>query len=376
MFNKIILFSHNDLDGYACNVVVRTYAELLRKLGVVIPVIENNCDYSTIDTVIESTLETLELEELQNSLFIVSDISWKSPKLTNYLKNMNYFVFADHHKSSESLALEIEEVTGRRIAFCKEGAWCGACRLLECLDQLLSDNGYTFGKLEDPYCYENCGVLGRLGSFLNLVNEWDLWLWANDPKIANQRSAYNLLNQPSPKLNEFLSFCTDTENPSFVDMILDLVLKGISFGTDLNRLYEDFNTFTHDWMSRSATVLEIYSRQYRRIALKMPDGKKDVDTLCFTCPYGYKNKSLLSMLAHIRTRDLSRRDFDCLMVYENGSKSISLRYPEGNLDLSEVAKQNKLASGPMGGGHLKQAGFPVDTYTMTEILDRKKIYTL
>jgi oligoribonuclease NrnB/cAMP/cGMP phosphodiesterase (DHH superfamily) len=372
MFKKIIQFSHNDLDGYGCNVVTRVVSKLLEDKGLNISVENHNCDYDSIDEIIKNSFRMVFDHEFDETLFIVSDISWKSKEVTELLKGVKYFVYADHHRTAEPLAKEIGKYDTKagRISMCVEGGWCGAARLLDCLDILCYDNGLNIRETE-----KEVGTIDRLEDFVNIVNNWDLWLWANDPKVNEMRSALNLLNQTPAKLNAFLDFfsqsVTGEDVHLFGDYMVNLITHPIeaTFEKDLSRLFSDTSNFS-DYISRQAVQIEIACRQYQRVQLPMPSGP-DIETVCFQIPTGLRHKSLVSMLAHNKTEGI--KDFDCIMIYEKGSNRISLRYPKDDLDLSFVAKCNELASDNTGGGHPNAAGFPVNPNDFDKILMNKKI---
>ena len=369
MFNKIIQFTHNDLDGYACTVVAKAFARLVEEqTGVKIPVESYNCDYSSIDSTIVEKMESLEKSELEGTLFIVSDISWKSMLVTSLLSNTEWFVFADHHKSSEYLAQEMSKLDklGKRMSVSIEGKWCGAYKLYDCLSTILPENGI---KLQLDMC-------DRLEDFLEIVNSWDLWLWAEDTKVVNQKSAFNLLNQKAPKLNAFLDFFSKyLKGSEFVDRMVDLICNPIerSFKNDLNRLYTDTEGF-QEYLCQQAEIIYKSTSKYYRFHLGMTV-YRGIDALLFTVPEGFDNKSIVSMVANNKTSDL-KKDFDCLMIYEIGADTVSLRYPNNGIDLSEVAKYNTLAKNTSGGGHPFAAGFPVEPDKMMELLDSIRIRTL
>jgi nanoRNase/pAp phosphatase (c-di-AMP/oligoRNAs hydrolase) len=102
------------------------------------------------------------------------------------------------------------------------------------------------------------------------------------------------------------------------------------------------------------------------------DDDHDADALCFTCPKGFNNKSMLAFVADRRVRNAGIKDYDCIMIYEEESDSVSLRYPQNGMDLSVVAKNNRLAKDSTGGGHPFAAGFPVDKDAFEDLLKHKK----
>lgn len=371
MFKKIIQFTHDDLDGYACTVVANAFARLVEEqTGSKIPVESYNCDYSTIDTTIVEKMGGLSVtdKDYKETLFIVSDISWKSMLVTSLLSNTEWFVLADHHKSSEYLAREMSKLdkAGKRMSVSIEGKWCGAYKLYDCLSTMLPENGI---ELQSNPC-------DRLEDFLEIVNDWDLWLWAEDPKVARKKSAFDLLNQKAPKLNAFLDFFSGYFNGSdFVDRIVDLVFNPVdrTFNKGLNRLYTETKGFT-EYLCQQADIIDESTSKYYRFHLGMTV-YRGVDTLLFTVPEGFNNKSIVSMVASNKTSDL-KKDFDCLMIYEIGSSTVSLRCPNDGIDLSDVAKYNTLAKNTSGGGHPFAAGFPVDPDKIMEEINSIRIRTL
>lgn len=371
MFKKIIQFTHNDLDGYACTVVAKVFARLVEEqTGAKIPVESYNCDYSTIDFTIAEKMSgpAATGKDYSETLFIVSDISWKSMLVTSLLSNTEWFVFADHHKSSEYLAREMSKLdkTGKRMSVSIEGKWCGAYKLYDCLSTMLPENGI---KLHPDIC-------DRLEDFLEIVNSWDLWLWAEDPKVANLKSVVNLMNQKAPKLNAFLDFFSKyLKGSDFADRMVDLICNPIerSFKDDLNRLYSDTDGF-QEYLYQQVVIIEESASRYYRFHLGMTV-YRGVDTLLFTVPEGFSNKSIVSMVANKKTSDL-KKDFDCLMIYEIGSDTVSLRYPNDGIDLSEVAKYNTLAKNKSGGGHPFAAGFPVEPDKIMEEIESIRIRNL
>jgi hypothetical protein len=201
-------------------------------------------------------------------------------------------------------------------------------------------------------------------------------LWANDPTVANQKSAFNLLNQKAPKLNAFLDFfAKDGKEKEFVDRMVDLICNSVkrTLNKDLNRLYTETKGF-QEYLCQQADTIEESTSKYYRFHLGMTV-YRGIDALLFTVPKGFNNKSIVSIVASNKTGDL-KKDFDCLMIYEIGADTVSLRYPNDGIDLSEVAKCNTLAKNTSGGGHPFAAGFPVEPEKMMELLDSIRIRTL
>ncbi len=378
MFKKIVQFSHNDLDGYACNVVTKTIAEILERSGKGHIRLEfHNCDYGSINDVIVSRLRTTLKCEVEETLFIVSDISWSSDEITHAFKNLDWFVFADHHKSSEKLAdmMAQTNVAGHRLSVSKEGNVCGAIQLLYCLEELLFDNGFTLFSDNPERMIDLC-------DFLDIVNSWDLWTWTECNKSSKSTNAYDLLNNIGPTLNAYLDFfqrdVTGNDVHKFTDYMVDMILNPIEndFKTNLGRCMSDTNGFK-EYLEDQARLIEISCNLYLRVPFTVPFGP-DIETLMFMCPVGIKNKSLVSLLAYNKIKAKGIADYDCLAIYEIGSDTVSLRYPSRtDIDLSRVAKYNNFAVDETGGGHPFAAGFPVEGKQFTDsILTEKKLWKL
>lgn len=378
MFKKIVQFSHNDLDGYACNVVSQAISFFLRSEGYGdIPVEIHNCDYASIDSVIHSRLVTTLNHEFDDTLFVVSDISWKSNYITEVFKNTKWFIFADHHRSSEALGKELARCDrhGYRCSVSKEGDECGALQLFRCFEEILFDNRINLF----PRWNEE---LNRLADFLDIVNRWDLWTWASEVNAINKTNAYTLLNHKAPCLNAYLDFflqgVTGENAHKFAGHMIDLIVNPIEcdFDTDLCRLMSDTNGFA-EYLRNQARMIENTCNHYQRVPLPMPIGP-DIEALVFLCPVGITNKSLVSILASNKLRDCGVTDYDCLLIHEIGSDTASLRYPTSeDIDLSFVAKYNYLAKDNTGGGHPFAAGFPIDGDMFVDnLLINKKLWRL
>lgn len=353
-FNKTWLFSHNDLDGYACNIVSR--AILLEYTS---ELVEMNCDYSKIDNKIRECMPEIDKE---NDLVIVSDISWNktSTDITDFMKSIpeGHLVIADHHKSSEWIGKEIES----NFIHTVEGSLCG-CQILM---HLLTVMGF--------HCTDK--IRNDLVWFTDTVGDWDLWKWADKPEVQNQTSVGNLLYQPAPHLSAWFEWEVKYFGTmDFVETVMSLMMekRKISFGLSEKYLDSGFK----EYLKQTRDTLYDASRHYYRFTIPSyrvtrPFARKDLEALLFVLPEGCQQKSLLSMIANNNIKKSGYRDYDCIAIWVEGDENISLRYPTRGTDLSDALKTCCWG----GGGHKEQAGTIPGRSYMEEICKWNTLWNL
>lgn len=326
-YRKTWLFSHNDLDGFACNVVARVFI-----LGYTDELLEMNCDYSSVDGKIRKCMPEIDKE---NDLVIVSDISWNnsSEDITEFLSSLKdgHLVVADHHKTSEWISREIVLDT----VVTEEGDRCGC----EILRDILKSMGF----------YADPRILRGLDTFIEWVSDWDLWKWVDEPGVRAESSIAMLMFRDSPQLAVWFEWCIEKiSNRKFLETVVSrLYDSDRSFAEGIREEYRDKDFLKYMKSVRDAIYCS--SRQYYRI--KIPCDTV-LDAILFVIPKGFQHKSLLSLIANIETDRKNIRDIDCIAVWVEGDDSVSLRYPRNGVDLSDALKTCDWE----GGGHPYAAG--------------------
>lgn len=347
-FRKVWLFTHNDLDGYACNIVARCFLH-----GHTGEIIESNCSYETLEYAIIKSIPTIEPDK---DLVIVSDISWRKStnQITEFMKSVpeGHLVVADHHKSSEWIGKELE----RPLIYTVEGILCGCQTLMH----LLTVAGFQCtSKVKDDLVW-----------FTDTVCDWDLWKWANKPEVKNQTSIGNLLYQPAPHLSAWFEWCLGyTSGSKFLDTVmLHLSAESRPLNRELQHEYmdRDFKDYLSDITS------ELFKASHSYYRLSIPCFMKNIETLLFVLPKGIQQKSLLSMVADRLVKNMGIYDYDCIAIWVEGDGNISLRYPTNGLDLSDALQSCVWG----GGGHREQAGtYPGDGF-MRLFCERNKSWKI
>ena len=310
-----ILFSHNDLDGIACNVVAKYFFDNIKIF---------NCNYNEIDDVIYR-----ELYNNKNNNVIISDISYSKNRkdITKLLKSQRSVIIADHHPGSLWIKHIFKTANVR-----ESGDKCGAVLLYEILEYIYETSNsfdtnpdkvkldYYFDKLK----FDN----NRLYNFLDYVNDWDIWTWINKNKKHPFSSKSLLLN------NAIYLFGTDNFSDSIYNYIIGNTNKMFS-NEELNKLFE-FNSNQEKEINgylNNKMLAKYYSDNYGEL-------------ICYIIPMKNQYQSLTSYLLNESLKN-NTTDFTVLYFLENGS----LRNPKPGIDLNIIAKELG------GGGHAYAAGF-------------------
>lgn len=345
-YRKTWLFSHNDLDGYSCNVVARAFLN-----GYTGKIVEMNCDYSKIDSEIRSRMPEIDTE---NDLVIVSDISWdkSSNDITEFMKSIpdGNLIIADHHRSSEWIGQEID----RNSVITIEAERCG-CEILKDI-------------LESMLFYVQKGTLVELVKFTSVVSDWDLWKWADTSNARSTSSIGNLLYMDAPRLSTWFEWCLETGSGSkFVDTVIEkLYDQDVSLAAGIEDEFKDKRFQEH--MKNVRDTLYDSAHQYYRF--KILGCLPALDAMLFVLPKGFQHKSLLSMIAERRLKEKGVKDYDCIAIWVDGDSNISLRYPQNGIDFSKVLKT--CAWG--GGGHKEQAGTNPGAGYMSSFCSNNKLW--
>ncbi len=324
-FRKTWLFSHNDLDGYGCNVVARAFL-----LGYTDDLVEANCDYQNLEFEIRHRMPEIEKD---HDLVIVSDVSWKkdSTDITDFLSSLpeGHLVVADHHKTSEWIG----EAICRATVVTVEGERCG-CEILKDI-------------LKGMRFFINDAIYAELTKFTSIVSGWDLWKWADLPEALSTTSIGNLMAMAAPQLSSWFEWCILT-GKDFVGIVDRHLCES---DQPLMACLEDeyrFSEFKKYLKSVRDTLYDAAHHYYR---FKIPC-ETVLDSILFVLPSGCQHKSLLSMVAERRLKSAKIKDYDCIAIWVEGDDNLSLRYPQNGLDLSKVMKTCTWG----GGGHKGQAG--------------------
>ena len=357
-FRKIHLFTHDDLDGYACEVVVEVYRRLLwtdTELYV------KHCNYGQIDQCIQSSFDNHNIDR-ERDLVIIADISWRRDnfELTANLRSLSYLIVADHHKSSEWISSELETVSKimenkYRMVFTHDGSICG-CLILDRMMDLLHQQFVEHNIGTDiDWEYTNT-VKGRLDQFCGIVNDWDVnfgWVMSvPDDKTLNIR--WILSNCKSPMMDALLQY----DHKHFVKTIVRTITKH-KFCVSIDNVF-NVSGF-EDYVKKIAKEIDTITRQYYRYTIKSE--YFDAVTVFISVPKNFKYKSLVSYIVGNLIDD-RHIECDCVSLWEEGADTLSLRYGQYGLDLSKIAETSRYG----GGGHPFAAGMRVNTDEMWKVV--------
>lgn len=338
----IILVSHNDLDGYSCNVVVRDF---YREQDIE----EHNLEYSQVSGTLKEILGRM----AEGDNLIISDISWdkKETGLTEALERLfldQRLVVADHHKSSEWIGRTFvshcdglqDELTCESKTPNFSNPFHGKMVVTEdkgrCGCEILMDI------LSSKFHVENAN--GRLKSLTGYVGEWDLMKWTDDAKDKS-----NLMFEMPVMLNVA---CKD--NP------LQYVKAALEFVSGKGTIENITDPVISIIKKESATIERITDTC--RIATLVSNGQQYRYALiyCEDC----NNKSLVAEIARQKLKNSNVTGIAFIGLYCDGKDELSLRLYDSEIDLSEIASGTEKG----GGGHPFAAGTKVDSKSFKETM--------
>lgn len=310
-----ILFSHNDLDGIACNVVAKFFFNNVKIV---------NCNYGDIDDAIYR-----ELWNSKNNNVMISDIcySQKREDITKILANQKLVVIADHHPGSVWTKNVFRKTNVRA-----SGDKCAAVLLYEILEyiyenpktQVVNSDKIRLDYYFDKLKYDN----NRLYDFLECVNDWDVWNWIKKCKRHPFSSQSLYMN------NAVYLFGADKFTKSVFNYVI-WETNNIFSAEDKKKLL-DFNNNQEqeiDGYLKAKKLAKYHSETYG-------------DLICYIIPMKNQYQSLTSYILNESLKE-NKTDFTVLYFLENGS----LRNPKDGIDLNVLAKEMG------GGGHSYAAGF-------------------
>lgn len=296
-----IIFTHDDLDGYACGIVAKMF----------IPdIVVYNTDYNSVDEVMLKAL--IDVPKGEKATIIIADLSYHqtSVEITNILSNHNVYV-ADHHMTSLWL-----KDTFKYTNMAADGDKCAA----ELLYELLSGTMFQ-------YRYDT----RRIEKFIKRVSAWDTWTWVNTIEDGN------LFAHKSLHLNNALY----TLGP---DRFFYKVCRYLS-----GKTIRCFSSYDNAKIEKACEAqrydIEV-ALQNSKIGTMHTQAYGDVKFLFVEMTNYYQS------LGSIFAKDYMSDDIDFAMFkVEAGG---SLRNRRNGIDLSVIAKELG------GGGHADAAGFNFD----------------
>lgn len=296
---RIKLFTHTDLDGVSCAVVLK-YIMSAAEVDV------SYCDYNDINETVEKFINNQAVE--YDRVFITDiSVNHKVAALLNNLPSVSLF---DHHATAEWLGKQYGWAVVRMKYSDQDGEpTCGTSLLY---DYLLSIN-------------PDCGNV-YLGQYVNFVRMWDTWKWAE--------------NESKFRMSEHLSIlCSLREHDTFVEGMIatlnqcaDDVFQLCDY--DMTSIFNEINRRDDyvDSISESAVVLSDCMRGYS-----------------FVCAFADEYTSIIG-------NRLLKNNPGCMYaaIISLQYRTISFRTLSDNFNTAvELAK-------PLGGGgHPKASGCPL-----------------
>lgn len=307
---KIKLFSHTDLDGYGCNLIMKILFDN-----------EADCENLNYDTVNERILEFINTEEYKEyELIYITDISVNEEvakviddKVNNEKLNI---MLLDHHPT----ALYLNKYEWVTVDIERDGEKTSGTRML-----------YDFCE-EAIKIIANDGIINK-NDFFNLIEnirKYDTWLWKekyNDIKPKQLNDLFYLLG---------------------ADRFIDNLLRGVRFATNV----------VDDFIEDNKLLLEL---QQEKIDKYISKKNKEI------IQYNIDGYNVGVVFAEQFQSELGNKlsemnpQYDLIVMI--GDKTISYRTVKDNINCGEIAKLFG------GGGHPKASGSQITVEDKNKYLD-------
>ena len=301
---KIKLFTHTDLDGVGCGIVMKYVREGKNEIEI------SHCNYDIIDKEILEFLDTADLKEYV--AVYVTDISVNeetAKKISDFLydiREAEYISFQlfDHHKTANWL---------------NKYYWANVYELLD--EQKTSGTELLFQHFMDLGLVEKSKI-PILFDFVKIVTNYDTWRWDN------------------------------MEEQGFISKNVNDLLY--IFGRDefYHRMlskFEDSEEFGVFCLSQTEKlILEIKEKEKENYFSYKKQSLKIIQILQHKVGVVYAD-SYPSELGNLLCKE--NPEIDYIAIINMSNCTVSLRTVKEDLDLGSIAKQFG------GGGHPKAAGF-------------------
>lgn len=332
--NEIVLISHTDLDGYGCNIVLKSVdtGDNIRTIY--------NVDYQHVTDVIVNVFTKIVTEQKCPKYVFITDVSLPSKDVNkmidtyvNVCENSNLFLI-DHHDTS------YEKLKDYKWAHIIPNTWRSATELLYVsISSIVEKDNSDLKPKRYFYLLENV---------ITTISRYDTWAWRDDYKDGSEV----LLNAI------FLDYADKNE---FVDEIISLTDHWYDYGklgvTPISYIYQQHQNTINNYKNALDCAC---SRALKRTVL---------------CRLGEYRCALLisedyiSMVSDYieRTADDIFGGVDIVITLIPNSCQCSLRTNKDDINLGRVAKY--LSFDGNGGGHLKAAGCKLSTHTMLSLIE-------
>lgn len=335
-----IHISHNDLDGYACRVVMNAN-NLYRCVCCPEKVIHIDAGQKNI----EDTLENVLCGHNSGTMVLITDLS-VNPKVFEMYPEVEFCV-VDHHKSSLPYAIPEEYAN---VTYMVTVNTCGALLLYNIVSYTMRGHYRDPGKM-----IKHNHAMGDLRHYLGRVNKYDLGKWGSWDVPCWE--------SVSPDVKENLTFSAYRIHDSIDRYSLDKAAQLLSirdessdFGVIAEELWNNLKTE----YSKLSERIEIYdlgidpARSFdahgQVWGMQFPPAK----VISYTAE---KKEDQISGNFSLFAREYltANPDIKLFIYFDYVNGVVSLRSTDSGYDCCEIAMLNG------GRGHHNSAGFPVPT---------------
>lgn len=308
---KIKLFTHTDLDGVGCAILLKKiYSKPRIDLDI------EYCGYDNIDVRVESILNDNSYKDY--SFIFITDISVSKSiaEKIDARKTESNFALIDHHAT----ALYLNKYTWASV---KEREFDG---VLTCGTELL------FNLLCKPLCAPD--EINTIRDFVDMVRDYDTWRWKN----LYDGSSYG---SNCKKLND-LFYIYGRDN--FIEWVLKRFEPGFACGE-----FPAFSSFDDFALNNLQKEIDRYIDQKDREIFELIDSVA-TSTNIISRPYGvvFADRYISELGSELSKR---HPDLHYIMIINIGAGVVSYRTTRDNIHLG-----HDIAHSFGGGGHAQAAG--------------------
>lgn len=323
--NEIVLISHTDLDGYGCNLVLRS--QNLEDRCEINCIYENVSNIDSDGKIYDTIWNYIKTNTLPLNIFI-TDLA---PKREDVIELINHFNIdypgiihvIDHHDTSSKLLSKYKWCSIR------SGSWMSGTELFyQYIRSCISDDGI----------FKNSHEFEMICNIVHTISRYDTWAWKTDYRDGSEVYMNAIFGTYSNKL-------------AFVDDIYDFITN--SSDCSINSLYEKYE---RDIDNYKCSISNSCKRaEESAIPCKLQE---------YNCLLLISEGNVSEVSEYLKTK---YQNADIIITLSPKEHSCSLRSNKNDINLGRLARY--LSTDGNGGGHCQAAGCVLKPHFMLKLIE-------